>query len=180
MAQKLERLEQALTRDRAPIAFAGYPSLQSEPELRKALNINQAYQRELGASLSEHVQNFFDQCQEGLTGAVLQKKLLWPEDLGFQDVSRDCVDLVVVVGLLAPEASTTSDRPCERAVGYCAQFLEGGRRTIVFKNYGSQLKLDHMQLGFGTKKARRDLAGELCAVMISRHHSSNCCTRQLS
>ncbi len=157
MTATLQLLEQALTGTRRPLTHTGNPVLQIEATVRKALNISEAYTSQNGVSFSEHLQNLLDQCRVGLTAAGLKKKVIWREDLGKLELSAQqlasCqLEFAAVVG-------SRPDSIEEQTVGFCAHFVENGKRILVLKNYGCQLKLDHMQLGTSTKKENAELAG---------------------
>ncbi len=153
----VQSLERAILQQYSPIVLSGPSHLQADSEVRKSLNISRAYANHLRLTLGEHIQNFLDQCKVGATG--LERKVVWGDQLqhlegnGLKELKRPGQDFVAVVGM-HPESQKW------QAVGFCARFQEHGRRVVVLKNYGSQLKMDHMQLGTSTKKNNADLAGE--------------------
>ncbi|KAK9865583.1 hypothetical protein WJX84_007361 [Apatococcus fuscideae] len=101
-------------------------------------------------TVGEHVQNFLDQCKVASQGST--RKVLWGSELGGGGRQGKGQTFVAIVRLGA-------DAQGRQAVGCCFQFVQNGRMVVVFRNYGCQLRMDHMQLGTSTKKDKADLAG---------------------
>ena len=152
MSATAESLERLLLQQYRPVSLAGPAHLQpeSQQEIRKSLNIQKDYMRHLPVTLNEHVQNFLDQCKVASQGAT--RKVVWGSELGGGGRQGAGESFVAVV-------RSEADIQGRQAVGCCAQYLEHGCMVVKFRNYGCQLRMDHMQLGTSTKKEKADLAG---------------------
>ncbi len=180
MTGTLQFLEQALTGTRRPLTQPRNPVLQIEATVRKNLNIKEAHTSQNVVSFSDSVVEHLNtalllqvmKCRVKLAAAGLEKKVLWREDLrnlelSPQQLASRQLDFAAIVG-----SRPNSDE--ERAVGFCAQFVENGQEVLFLKSYGCQLELDHMPLGRSTKKGNPDLAGtHSLAPPLSRQDSAN-------
>lgn len=154
MSSLADSLEQTLLQIYPPVALAGSAHLQSQEEIRKSLNIQKDYMSNLQVTVAEHVQNFLDQCKVAIRGD--RHKVVWGSELRqFQGGKRQNLGQSFVAIVRAEP-----DADGRQAVGWCAQYMDHGDRVVEFRNYGCQLKLDHMQLGTSTKKDQADLAGD--------------------
>ena len=155
MSAAAESLEALLLQQYRPVLLAGSAHLQPEgqPEIRKSLNIQKDYMSHLQVTIGEHVQNFLDQCKVASQGSM--RKVVWGSELGGGGRQGAGESFVAVV-------RSEADNQGRQAVGCCAQYLEHGSMVVKFKNYGCQLRMDHMQLGTSTKKEKADLAGNVC------------------
>lgn len=154
MSSAAESLEQNVLQMYLPVSLAGSAHLQSQLEIRKSLNIQRDYMSNLQVTLGEHVQNFLDQCKVATEGS--RRKVVWGSELRQAQGGKRQETGQSFVAIVRAEP----DADGRQAVGCCAQFMEHGNMVVVFRNYGCQLRMDHMQLGTSTKKDQADLAGE--------------------
>jgi hypothetical protein len=140
MEARLLYLEKELVAAFPPVSIKKRWPCQIPPTCRKSFNMALENGKKRDSGVREHMQNWTDQCRT-LAG---EYRLVIKKQQAFAD--HDDFSFVGVLAETAPQGQGLM------SLGYVAEFLEGKVRTLVLKNFGTQLSFDMMTLGVSTKE----------------------------
>ncbi len=148
------RIEHELLKVFQPVRLA-QPQNQQQQEaiVTKSFNMTEDYCSHNVTSVREHIQNWVDQCKAGAVHSRYNTKTSAPATV------TDATGMTKFQALL--DDGTDKQRPSV-ALGYAAIHKHSnGGTSMVFKNFGTAMTIDHMSLGCSSKRNIAELAGKV-------------------